>query len=180
MVAVPALGAIPDRDTWQQPPETQRLANAMLRWDARMIVADERTQAFGADQNHTAWVVLLDGKPVADWSSEAKRPGGGAFGPAITLKPGIYSLQLLAVQRQGEIIPRCLVRPAGEDGPGAAPAGLVPAAQPDFWGSNSPTNPSATHPPAQRRTSRIFSKPTGRRHYATQRANSSAKCPAVG
>lgn len=134
VVAVPALGAIPDRDTWQQPPDTQRLANAMLRWDARMIVPDERTLAFGADQNHTAWVVLLDGKPVADWSSEAKRPGGGAFGPAITLKPGIYSLQLLAVQRQGEIIPRCLVRPAGEDGPGAAPAGLVPAPQPDFWG----------------------------------------------
>lgn len=134
VVAVPALGAVPDRDNWQQPPENQRLANSMLRWDARIIVPEDRSVAFGADQSHTAWVVLLDGKPVADWSSESKRPGGGAFGPVISLKAGSYSLQLLTVQRQGEAIPRCLLRPADDDGPGAAPTGLVPAAQPSFWG----------------------------------------------
>lgn len=133
VVAVAALGAIPDRDNWQQPPENQRLANAMLRWDARLVVPEDCSVAFGADQNHTAWVVLLDGKPVADWGSENKRPGGGAFGPVISLKTGSYSLQLLAVQRQGEAIPRCLLRPAGDDGPGAAPTGLVPAAQPSYW-----------------------------------------------
>jgi hypothetical protein len=133
VVAVPSLGAIPDRENWRQPPENPRLANALLRWDARFILSEERSLAFGADQDHCAWLLLLDGKPVADWSNQDRRPGGGAFGFAIDLKPGSYSLQLFAVQRAGENIPRCFMRPAGEEGPGMEMPRLLPAAQPAYW-----------------------------------------------
>lgn len=143
VTAVPALGAIPDRDAWQQPPEQQRLANAMLRWEARIVIDQDRAIAFGADQSHTAWVVLVNGQPVADWTSDTKRPTGGAFGAPVTLKAGLHTLLLFAVQRQGETIPRCLMRDADDDkGPGAPPAPLIPAAQPDYWGIEFAADPA--------------------------------------
>ncbi|HOG51064.1 MAG TPA: hypothetical protein PKY10_10785, partial [Lentisphaeria bacterium] len=133
---VESFGQLPDRDNWKHFPDN-RNAVAMLHWEASWLVPASTEVAFGADQTHTAWTILVNGRVAASWQDGEPRPGGGAFGPKLQLKPGIHTIQMIVVQKPEEQLPNCLVRTASGNPAGDTLSGLLPAFRPEWLGAES-------------------------------------------
>ncbi|MBR0459068.1 MAG: hypothetical protein IJJ26_07510 [Victivallales bacterium] len=77
----------------------------LLLWNTRFFLDEATELDFGADQEHVAWTVLVDAKPVANWSDALDR-----HGPAVRLEAGLHTLQMLAIRYRGEPLPRLAIR----------------------------------------------------------------------
>ena len=133
---VESFGQLPERDNWKHFPESHNAA-AMLHWEASWLATASTEVAFGADQTHTAWTILVDGRVAASWQDGEPRAGGGAFGPKLLLEPGLHTIQMLVVQKPDESLPNCLIRTATGKPAGDALSGLLPAFRPEWLGAES-------------------------------------------
>ena len=130
------FGQLPDRDHWKTFPDNRNAA-ALLHWEASWLTPASTEVAFGADQTHTAWTILVDGRIAASWQEGQPRASGGAFGPKLHLEPGVHTIQMLVVQKPEEQLPNCLVRTASGNPAGDTLSELLPAFRPEWLGAES-------------------------------------------
>ncbi len=123
------LGSVFNKPTWQAPPERR---TALLHWGACIPLADKTRLAFGSDQPHVAWFVLVDGEPAAYWRTAAEAPGKTFLGESRVLGPGLHFLDFFVYQRHGEPLPGFMMKEGDNDQPPApiSPERLLPVRHP--------------------------------------------------
>ena len=122
---VTKLGELPQTEYWKFS-ESAHACHA-IRWETLMATEAGETLAFGTRQPNTAWAILVDGTPVADWCS-AERKEGLCLGAPVELPPGLHAVQLLALLRPHEATPEGILHRGGKAEPitGDAELSLLP------------------------------------------------------
>ena len=108
---VNAFGEVPEGAKWRFPDKKNSLSG-MLLWEALMPLEAPAQVCFGADQEHVAWAVFVNGHPAAEWSTAEHTPGF-CHGQAIALPAGLHCVQFFVIHRQNETIPKLLVSVEG-------------------------------------------------------------------
>ncbi len=125
-----AIGGLPDIKNWLTPPK-KRFTVAILQWEAKLNLEQDGQWAFGSEETNVTWLLLVDGTPAASWREATRpRPESGGFAAPVALSAGLHTLQFITVLRPEEPIPQCLMRPAGDEGPGQPPTPLLPSRVP--------------------------------------------------
>lgn len=106
----PGIGQVAEPEKNATPGENRV---AKMHWATALRLETKQAVAFGADQDHVAWFLYLDGKPVADWRTSVPEEKGGRFGPVVELEPGHHLLECIVVQQHGEPLPKILWRQRG-------------------------------------------------------------------
>lgn len=116
-----AVGKVPDPAKAGDPGESRV---ATMHWATALRLEGSQAVAFGANQDHVAWFLYLDGKPVADWRTSVREESGGRFGPVVELDAGLHLFECIVVQQEGEPLPEILWRSRGGKEAAAVPAEL--------------------------------------------------------
>lgn len=122
-VAIPEFGEALPYEKWANPPES---LTAHIHWATEYRAQETATLRFGANQNAVAWFLFLNGDFVAGWKQGEPLAGGGRMGEAVQVQPGFHRLDMFALQKSGEAVPRLLVQKPGQDPAPADPQDLFP------------------------------------------------------
>lgn len=117
----PKLGQVPDPARTGDPGENRV---GVLHWATDLRIEGTRAVAFGANQEHVAWFLYVDGKPVADWRTSQTEASGARLGAVVELAAGFHLLECVVVQQNGEPLPDVLWRDRGSKSPEPIPAEL--------------------------------------------------------
>ena len=111
---VSKLGELPQSEQWKFSDNSH--ACHAIRWEALLKVSEDESLVFGTKQANTAWTILVDGEPVADWSS-AEQKDGLCKGRPVEIAKGAHTIQLLSLLRPNEAPPEAFILRQGKPEP---------------------------------------------------------------
>ena len=122
-LAIAEFGEALPYEKWASPPES---LTAYVHWATEYRTEEAEAVRFGANQDAVAWFVFLNGDFVAGWKQGEPLPGAGRMGDEVRLQPGFHRLDMFAVQKTAEPVPRLLVCKNGQDPAPVDPQHLFP------------------------------------------------------
>ena len=112
---VTKMGEIPQGDYWKFGDNPH--ACHAIQWETVLHFDEATTFSFGTKQPNTAWAILADGMPMADWTSAEQRDGAFMGKVWNDMPKGTYTIQLLSLLRRDEAPPEALILRNGKPEP---------------------------------------------------------------
>ena len=94
---VSKMGELPQSDYWKFG-DSPHACHAIL-WETVLHFDEATTFSFGTKQPNTAWAILANGMPMADWTSAEQRDGVFMGHVWNDMPKGVYTIQLLSLLR---------------------------------------------------------------------------------
>ncbi|MBQ9367978.1 MAG: hypothetical protein IJT83_09375 [Victivallales bacterium] len=88
-----------------------------IQWETVLHFDEATSFSFGTKQPNTAWAILANGMPMADWTSAEQRDGAFMGKVWNDMPKGTYTIQLLSLLRRDEAPPEALILRNGKPEP---------------------------------------------------------------
>ena len=112
---VSKMGELPQGDYWKFG-DSPHGCHA-IQWETVLHFDEATSFSFGTKQPNTAWAILANGMPMADWTSAEQRDGAFVGNLWNDMSKGVYTIQLLSLLRRDEAPPEALILRNGKPEP---------------------------------------------------------------